>query len=307
MLAGLARRLGAEGSVLAIDLAETGLLARELGSPTSQAPLEPRESVAVVAGPTADAVGDVVLSLVPFDIGRGLGHVKSSASRCVVLVKAGRSTAERLTTVASAARTAGLDVVFVMLVGADESDAELRRRVRRGEGTAGAMTVLMLGRGRTRPGDLGPGLDRRLLAGWAAMFLNVLPLHRRPPSCSRYPAVVGQLISQGALPLAVLLALVANPRGLVRPNAYVVLLSAMCLVALMVSLHNPFVLGSTYRAIRFAGFVPVCGCSVLGGLAGTWRCCAVTGSAFSSSPPRSSSALFWRPERRSPSRVGWRA
>ena len=80
-------------------------------------------SVAVVAGPTADAVGDVVLSLVPFDIGRGLGHVKSSASRCVVLVKAGRSTAERLTTVASAARTAGLDVVFVMLVGADESDA----------------------------------------------------------------------------------------------------------------------------------------------------------------------------------------
>ena len=42
-----------------------------------------------------------------------------------------------------------------------------------------------------------------------------------------------------------------------RPNAYVVLLSALCLVALIVSLHNPYVLGSTYRAIRFTGFVTV--------------------------------------------------
>jgi hypothetical protein len=123
VLAGLARRLGAEGSVLAIDLAGTGLLERELASSTSQAAVETTGSVAVASGPTVDAVGDVVLSLVPFEIGRGLGHVKSSASRCVVLVKSGRSTAERLSTVARAARTAGLDVVFVMLVGADTSDA----------------------------------------------------------------------------------------------------------------------------------------------------------------------------------------
>jgi O-antigen ligase len=68
---------------------------------------------------------------------------------------------------------------------------------------------------------------------------------------------VGQLISQGALPLAFLLALVANPRVLVRPNVYVVLLSAMCLLALMTSPHNQFMLGSTFRAVRFAGFVLV--------------------------------------------------
>ena len=49
----------------------------------------------------------------------------------------------------------------------------------------------------------------------------------------------------------------ANPRALVRPNAYVVLLSAMCVLALVVSLHNPFLLGSTFRAMRFAGFVLV--------------------------------------------------
>jgi hypothetical protein len=85
--------------------------------------VEPTGSVAVVSGPTVDAVADVLLSLVPFEVGRGLAHVRSTTSRCVVLVKAGRSTAERLSTVARSARTAGLDVEFGMLVGADRSDA----------------------------------------------------------------------------------------------------------------------------------------------------------------------------------------
>jgi hypothetical protein len=114
----------------------------------------------------------------------------------------------------------------------------------------------MLGRGRTRRTTPDPALDRRLLLAWAATFLNVLPF-AGVAMLLPIPGVVGQLISQGALPLALLLALLANPRGLVRPNAYVVLLSAMCLLALMVSLHNTFMLGSTFRAARFAGFVLV--------------------------------------------------
>ncbi|NYD43074.1 hypothetical protein [Nocardioides panaciterrulae] len=126
VLAGLARRLGTETSVLAVDLARTGLLAQELGSPASaEADAEAEETagwIAVVTGPTVDAVADVMLSLTPFEIGRGLGHVKSTSSRCVVLVKAGRSTTERLNTVARAARAAGLTVEFVMVVGADKSD-----------------------------------------------------------------------------------------------------------------------------------------------------------------------------------------
>jgi len=128
VLAGLARRLGTEGSVLAVDLAGTGLLERELGpahltGPPSPTDVAPAGSVAVVSGPTVDAVADVLLSLVPFEIGRGLAHVRSTASECVVLVKAGRSTAEELRTVARSARTAGLHVEFVMLVAADRSDA----------------------------------------------------------------------------------------------------------------------------------------------------------------------------------------
>jgi capsular polysaccharide biosynthesis protein len=123
VIAGLARRLGAEGSVLAVDSADTGLLARELGSQAWPASSETSGSVAVVSGPTVDTVADVLLCLVPFDFGRGLTHLESTASRCVVLVKAGRSTTEQLSTVARSARTAGLHVEFVMLVGADQSDA----------------------------------------------------------------------------------------------------------------------------------------------------------------------------------------
>jgi O-antigen ligase len=68
---------------------------------------------------------------------------------------------------------------------------------------------------------------------------------------------VGQLIAQGALPVALVLALLANPRGLLRPNVHVVLFSVLCLLAVMVSLHNPFLVSSTYRALRFSGFVLV--------------------------------------------------
>jgi uncharacterized protein involved in exopolysaccharide biosynthesis len=122
VLVGLARRLGVERSVLAVDLAATGLLARELGPAALQA-AGTTGSVAVVSGPTVDAVADVLLTLVPFDIGRGLSHVHATSPRCVVLVKAGRSTSEMLSTVARTALAAGIDVAFVMVVGADRVDA----------------------------------------------------------------------------------------------------------------------------------------------------------------------------------------
>lgn len=117
------------------------------------------------------------------------------------------------------------------------------------------MTTLTLAGNGAADTSADPVLDRRLLAVWGAMFLNVLPFignHLLP-----LPGAVGQLLAQGALPLALLLALVANPRGLVRPNVYVVVLSAMCMLALMVSPHNEFLLGSTYRALRFTGYVAV--------------------------------------------------
>jgi hypothetical protein len=101
-----------------------------------------------------------------------------------------------------------------------------------------------------------PRTEKPVLRAWGALFLNVLAFSGLP-TLVPIPGPVGQLLTQGALPLAFVLALAANPRGLIRPNIYVVMLSLMALVTLMVSLHNEFYVGSTYRAVRFVGFVAV--------------------------------------------------
>jgi hypothetical protein len=71
------------------------------------------------------------------------------------------------------------------------------------------------------------------------------------------PASVGKLIAQGSLPLALLLVLIANPRGLLRTNVFMILLSVLAVLGLVVSLHNQFFLGSNYRAVRYLLFVVV--------------------------------------------------
>lgn len=95
-----------------------------------------------------------------------------------------------------------------------------------------------------------------LLATWAALFLNVLAFST-VPTVVPIPSVAGQLLTQGALPLALLLALVMNPKGVLRPNVYVAVFTVVAVLALAVSIHNQFVVGSTFRAVRFLGFLAV--------------------------------------------------
>lgn len=107
---------------------------------------------------------------------------------------------------------------------------------------------------RTRPlvaGWLGEARDARWVAlVWGLAFFNVLPVYTLP-TLVEIPRLAGQVMTQGALVLAFALALTLNPRVLVRPNAFLLLLTGLAVVALMVSLHNEFVVGSTYRAFRF--------------------------------------------------------
>jgi hypothetical protein len=56
---------------------------------------------------------------------------------------------------------------------------------------------------------------------------------------------------------AVVLALLANPGIVVRPNIFLTLLTTLAVLALMVSIHNEFLFGSTYRAGRLILFVVV--------------------------------------------------
>jgi len=105
-------------------------------------------------------------------------------------------------------------------------------------------------------GSRAKGLLRSPFPVWAALFVNVLAFSGLP-TLFPIPTTVGQLITQGSLILAFLLALMANRAGVMRPNVFLVLLSLLAVVALMVSIHNEFIFGSTFRACRLIGFIAV--------------------------------------------------
>jgi hypothetical protein len=118
-------------------------------------------------------------------------------------------------------------------------------------------TTLALRVDRTARGRTGIStLLRGPLPVWAALFVNVLAFNPLP-TVVPIPGPIGQLVTQGALILAILLALLANPGGVIRPSLFLVLLTMLAIVALMVSIHNEFMLASTYRASRFIGFTLV--------------------------------------------------
>jgi hypothetical protein len=90
---------------------------------------------------------------------------------------------------------------------------------------------------------------------WSALFVNVLAFGGA--TILPVPPRLGQLVTQGCFVLALALALLANRHGLVKPSLFLVGLSVMAVVAAAVSIHNQFMLGSTFRAGRFVGFVAV--------------------------------------------------
>lgn len=96
----------------------------------------------------------------------------------------------------------------------------------------------------------GPGL------AWAALFVNVLAFTDMPMVIP-IPTSLAQVLTQGSLILALLLALLANPRAVIRPTFFMLLLTALAVVALMVSIHNEFLVSATYRGLRLLGFVGV--------------------------------------------------
>jgi hypothetical protein len=120
------------------------------------------------------------------------------------------------------------------------------------------MNLLAHGTSRAAPGRVRPrALLRGPLPVWAALFVNVLTFYPGIPTLLPIPIFVGQLITQGALVLALLLALLANRGGVVRPSLFLVLMTILATVSLMVSIHNEFILSSTYRACRLIGFTLV--------------------------------------------------
>jgi hypothetical protein len=104
---------------------------RPRGVPSlSQGPLGPQ--VGVISDLPRDDpdrpswdTADVVLTLAEVDPAVGADHLVSWGSDAVLLVTAGRSSAERLRTTGELIRTAGLRLLFAVLVGADRRDESL--------------------------------------------------------------------------------------------------------------------------------------------------------------------------------------
>ncbi|WP_157519791.1 O-antigen ligase family protein [Nocardioides dokdonensis] len=114
-----------------------------------------------------------------------------------------------------------------------------------------------------RPGLVRPdagqrGRNRRVVVGlvWGALFLNVLTF-ADTQTVVPIPGSLAKLLTQGALPLALLLVVVANRRGVVRPQLFLVLLTLLAVGATAASLYAEFFASATFRAGRMVLFILV--------------------------------------------------
>lgn len=99
-------------------------------------------------------------------------------------------------------------------------------------------------------------VPRLVLATWAALFVNVLSPSGNETILA-IPRPLLQVVAQGSLAAALVLALLVNRRLVVRPNLFLVLLTVLAIVSLAVSLHNEFLVGATYRGVRLVVYVTV--------------------------------------------------
>jgi hypothetical protein len=112
----------------------------------------------------------------------------------------------------------------------------------------------------TTPDDrIGPA-PRHVGLVWTLLTINVLGFLPSDGMLVPVPKVVGQVVTMGALVLALLLALLLNPRITVRPNVYLTLLSALAVVAVASSIPLESGLGSLLRCFRFVVFVASAPC-----------------------------------------------
>jgi hypothetical protein len=93
---------------------------------------------------------------------------------------------------------------------------------------------------------------RRVGASWALLYLNTLTF--TSGSLLHVPTHVGKAVAQGALPLAVLLALSVNPKVRLRPNVLLCLVLLLVLDTVITAAPTPHP-GTLFRTFRLAEFV----------------------------------------------------
>jgi O-antigen ligase len=93
---------------------------------------------------------------------------------------------------------------------------------------------------------------RKVGATWALLYFNTLTYVHG--SLLPLPSTVGKGLTQGALPLALLVALTANPKVRLRPNVFLCLV-CLLIVDTVITSTSAQHFGTVYRTFRLAEFV----------------------------------------------------
>ena len=98
---------------------------------------------------------------------------------------------------------------------------------------------------------------RRIAWVWALLFFNVLTYAKLSTNLIPLPSAAGKAMAELSLAIVFFLVLSANKRLLVRPNILLILYTALCILAAVMSLRGYFGLNSPIRWFRFAAFMAV--------------------------------------------------
>src|SRR5215813_2776706 len=121
-------------------------------------------------------------------------------------------------------------------------------------------SIVTLSRPRRLIGVLASGeitereVERRVQIAWSLLVLNVLTF-QAGGSILHIPSIVGKAITQGALPLALLVMLSINRRLIIRPNVFLCLVSLLAIEAILTATTAQYLRGTTYRTFRLAEFI----------------------------------------------------
>jgi hypothetical protein len=96
-------------------------------------------------------------------------------------------------------------------------------------------------------------IQRRVTLVWSLLFLDVLTFAPHT-SVLPIPSSLGKAITQGSLPLAIIVALSVNRRAIVRPNVFLCLVSLLAAEAIMTCVQAQYLRSTGYRTFRLAEF-----------------------------------------------------
>ena len=174
----------------------------------------PRQGSVAAAGngiAAAYSRADILITLAVLDPGVGADHLSTWASEAVAVVTAGASTTVKIHATGEMIRGGQ----HTSCVCGSAGGGQLRREPWRGRltsSTVGTLRARPLGAGRlTRTDYDDRRLQRRVVATWALLLLNVMP-YSKVGSILPIPNAIGKVRGQAALPLALLLALSVNRR-----------------------------------------------------------------------------------------------